>query len=86
MLYSIKNIPYAILQKLLKKLIAKERARQVKLGYTYEHDEHIYLEHNVNHLVEQARIHYVRAHFIEVLALLDADITVRKNNQPRYDN
>lgn len=57
---------------LLKKLIARERARQIfKYGYTPEHDDRE-LKKDPYHLLDEAQNHYRWGHLIQALALLEA--------------
>lgn len=76
---------YKLQQYIIRKLIAKERKRQIKLGYTLEHDAEI-RDVNPNHLIEQAWVHFMRGHYIQTLALFQAqdDLNAKPQDTPTF--
>lgn len=56
----------------LRRLIHKERLRQISLGYTHQHDKKA-LERNPRHLLDEAYVHYNWGRYIQALALLQAE-------------
>lgn len=68
-----------MLKRYLDRLIKRERQRQVNLGYSQAHDQ-VMLEADPYHLVREARVHFRRGHYIQALALLQADVDNRKQS------
>lgn len=73
---------YRIQQAIFRKLIFKERLRQIRLGYTYPHDKAAVIQ-NPNHLLQEAQVHFDRGHYVEALALLKANQEINTEARSR---